>query len=870
MHDSDPSSLSLKKSMQPMGKASLFGLLLLGLSCISLLGESNEQALMKAIRAGDIQAATKAIGEGAWIDWLDLEESTTPLVAAVEAGDLPMVERLIESGADVRFRTPDNRSPLEIAVANGHGSIVRKLVASGATAGDLGKKDGFTLMQRAIRDRHLDIAQMLLEARLVDVNQRDEIGNTLPMMAANAIHEKHRYLEPLIVAFAELAESRGLPWNAENLDRQNLADTAAAFQLPALLEFADRDQRYKALLKTLQKFPPEYHIAQAVENGDLDALEWLLEKHDADWQLIRRMTGYDLAARATQLNRADIAILLMQHGNPLDGVDRNGEGIFTLAARTGVHRVVLALLARGMPPDAIDSGGGSGLHGACLAGRLDYVRMFVEQRGANVNQVAAGGVTPLIAAAYANNLDLVRYLLARGANPRLRDEQARAAIDIAAARQEIGMVRELARPGQYEELLKSFVPRPESPFIGYWSNGVEGFEHFALDLQRDGSGTATIGFGVRQSLYWKAGPNFTGEVLVSGQQGVETYPLVYEVGPNRVLLTNPAGQQIALSRTYAPADAQSPHTNALETPGYLALEAWKKERRPAEGPKLSGLGLKQIPPMLFLEPNVERLDISSNHLESISESINQLSGLRELRANQNAIWSLPMGLMRLRNLERVELQQNQLQFLPIDFGGWSSVEYVDLSDNLLRQLPDGISRLESMEELRLRNNRLIGLPNGVAGWRKLVELDLSHNALRDLPPTLDQCDRLEKLMLMSNHLKEFPEVITGLQRLETLSLRNNRIEELPETLSKLRRLQVLDLAYNRLQRLPLAMKDLRELRAIDLRGNPDLQWADVAELQRVLPKAVVAFDESIKPVKPTPTPDPSGLPPREIVIDVSE
>jgi len=48
-------------------------------------------------------------------------------------GDLRQLKRLIAKGYSVNFRDYDNRTPLHLAVENGHVSIVKYLLAHGAS-----------------------------------------------------------------------------------------------------------------------------------------------------------------------------------------------------------------------------------------------------------------------------------------------------------------------------------------------------------------------------------------------------------------------------------------------------------------------------------------------------------------------------------------------------------------------------------------------------------------------------------------------------------------------------------------------------------------------------------------------------------------
>jgi ankyrin repeat protein len=56
----------------------------------------------------------------------------TPLHTAAHNGELPIVDILLECGADIQARTHSGFTPLHFAVKNGHASVVRKLLAENA------------------------------------------------------------------------------------------------------------------------------------------------------------------------------------------------------------------------------------------------------------------------------------------------------------------------------------------------------------------------------------------------------------------------------------------------------------------------------------------------------------------------------------------------------------------------------------------------------------------------------------------------------------------------------------------------------------------------------------------------------------------
>ena len=95
----------------------------------------SEVALIEAVKAGDLQKAEAAVAAGADVNAPGPEQQWTALNYAAVKGDLPIVDLLVQRGADV-FRTGrDNRTPYQIAVAAGHADVARRLAAAEVAAG---------------------------------------------------------------------------------------------------------------------------------------------------------------------------------------------------------------------------------------------------------------------------------------------------------------------------------------------------------------------------------------------------------------------------------------------------------------------------------------------------------------------------------------------------------------------------------------------------------------------------------------------------------------------------------------------------------------------------------------------------------------
>jgi uncharacterized protein len=134
--------------------------------------------------------------------------------------------------------------------------------------------------------------------------------------------------------------------------------------------------------------------------------------------------------------------LLLDAGAPVDAQSKEGRTALMIAARQeGSAPVVRLLLSRGADATKKDALGGTALMMAAQAGDLEVLRMMAD-RGVEIDAQAeipfamprfgrepegfkklppeAKGVTALMLAAGAGSADCVRFLLERGADPRLK------------------------------------------------------------------------------------------------------------------------------------------------------------------------------------------------------------------------------------------------------------------------------------------------------------------------------------------------------------------------------------------------------------------------------------------------------------------
>ena len=300
-------------------------------------------------------------------------EGLTPLLQAVQAARVDIVNTLLERGANANIRGPMNplwpaihypqclqvllnhgadlkRAPgiVEIAVSTNSLEAVRMLLKAGADAN--AKRDGtYTALCTAIRDNRLDIAHLLLS----NGADPDQKGPEYPIFKAVAHHRLH-FLPALMVAGVDLHNPR------------SLLDTAVAYQ-------------------------------------NIDALRWLLEQGMNPNE--RGSKGSTPLTTAIRNSRLDMVDLLLTHG-----ADPNFRGLewpICLAVR---QPEILERLLKGIVEPRAYRGIAEM---AVVADQIESLKLLLNA-GVSVEDRNGGVFSPLTTAIRESNIDIVRYLIGEG------------------------------------------------------------------------------------------------------------------------------------------------------------------------------------------------------------------------------------------------------------------------------------------------------------------------------------------------------------------------------------------------------------------------------------------------------------------------
>ena len=405
------------------------------------------------------------------------EFGDTPLAEAVKVADRRMVKALLDAGAGVEGANLDGETALMLAVKTGAVPVVQMLIGAGANVNTVEKQHNQTpLMYAAAADLHAGEMVRLLLAKGADVRPRSLAYDWPSHISEEPRVQYHPFggltallyaardgcydcVEALVAAGADVnvpTLQEGVTPVMIALDNDN--NDVARFLLdhganPHVWDWYGRTALYIAVDRKdggssgggIRVPIDASHSARA---SALDVIKTLLAANvDPDPELrMHRPTrgGYtgrfsdpllDLGAtpllRATLANDVDVMRLLLAKGAS-PNINAMGVTPFLVAAGLGGGG------QRGGGPVPRGAGAGGGEPFAILDLLLEH--------GADVNTQVSGtktysmriarspstneGMTALHVAAQSGRADLVRYLLAKGANPTVVDANGRTPLDL--------------------------------------------------------------------------------------------------------------------------------------------------------------------------------------------------------------------------------------------------------------------------------------------------------------------------------------------------------------------------------------------------------------------------------------------------------
>ena len=351
----------------------------LGITPIAIACRNGSEAMVETLLRADANAfAVEPSGE-------------TVLMSCSRTGLLGAVEKLLAAGAEPNsLETNSGQSALMWAAAEGHTGVVDLLIGAGADV-NASSSGRFTPLMFSARSGALEIARLLLDAG-ADINATTDEG-----------------LSPLLVATASLDAITGS-------DYRLVVDESEHQDLGILLidHGADVNQSDQYGMTALH---------YAVEMDKPRLLKKLLEK------------GADPNAQLTEG-------LPFRRGDYVGRGEYDGASPFWLATRLGNVEMMRELLSAGADPELRQAWGVTPTMVASGVTQTDSrivsedklikaLELLVLEIGTDIHSVDRSGQTAVHGAANVSGNEIIKFLVAQGADPEAVDNRGRTPHDVA-------------------------------------------------------------------------------------------------------------------------------------------------------------------------------------------------------------------------------------------------------------------------------------------------------------------------------------------------------------------------------------------------------------------------------------------------------
>ncbi len=371
--------------------------------------------MIDAAASGNNEFLKKMLAVNHDVNWRD-DNGRTALDAAAANGQEATIRFLLAAGADLSLQDARGRTPLLLAAASGRSGALAVLLKAGTDV-DYVDDEGYSPLMLAAANGHAPSVAWLLLASDANVNQ------ALPDSGRTALHLAAANGHDAAVAMLLLGRADPAALDLDGFTPLQLAAAAGHVRAKSYLNMAAPENQNLPFSRRDHALGPD--MLAAARSGNLVEVDRLFRDF-APVQAFDRagLTPLMLAARGGHQDVALFLLLKGAHPDERQNLAWDEPALF-FTIRDGHDEISAMLLLAGAFPAALEYSTPrmSALMWAADFGREDIVHLLLGLRGRrrlNVNERDYSGWTPLFPAVANKHVNIVRVLLAAGADPNLR------------------------------------------------------------------------------------------------------------------------------------------------------------------------------------------------------------------------------------------------------------------------------------------------------------------------------------------------------------------------------------------------------------------------------------------------------------------
>jgi ankyrin repeat protein len=448
---------------------------------LTTLGAANSPIADAAMK-GDVAAVQTLLQQKADVNAVQ-SDGATALQWAAYRNNLALADALIAAKADVKLANHDGATALRLACENGNPEMISKLLKAGASPNELGP-NGETPLMFASRNGNPAAVKVLIDAK-ADINTKERLrGTTALMWAAEQVHPEA--VKELVAAGADVKvasnfDTKGGSAYLANPVKQRLKSAfgvegdANAKGKAGGFGGGGQAKGGKGGAKGGQakgKGAPAPGAAKGAEVDVVGAADAAAAQ--ASFGRQRDTNGGALTALvyAARQNCIECAKILLDAGADVNQPTHYGWTPLLTATQNRNYKLATLLLERGADPNLRNHGGWSPLYLATDNRNIEtgdypvpksdldhlvYIKTLLD-KGADPNIRVCGtnstateckgdstetrtnftmqwlfedGATPLLRAAQSSDVDLIKLLMERGADPKIKTAHDVTALSVA-------------------------------------------------------------------------------------------------------------------------------------------------------------------------------------------------------------------------------------------------------------------------------------------------------------------------------------------------------------------------------------------------------------------------------------------------------